>query len=90
LRLRSHCVVLGHKKAHKVTNSLHLFGPLSENIPPITRVLAQHSPEMLTNKSGETMRKSLGEATELVLGLKDDEPEKPASVAPVYGAKRIH
>jgi len=32
---------------------------------------------VLTNKSGETMRKSLGKATELVLGLKDDEPENP-------------
>ena len=30
---------------------------------------------VLTNKSGETMRKSLNKATELVLGLKDDEPQ---------------
>ncbi|HEV8189666.1 MAG TPA: serine hydrolase [Pyrinomonadaceae bacterium] len=37
---------------------------------------------VLTNKSGETMRKSLNKATELGLGLKDDEPEKPAAVAP--------
>ena len=38
---------------------------------------------VLTNKSGETMRKSLNKATELGLGLKDDEPQKPATVAPV-------
>lgn len=37
---------------------------------------------VLTNKSGETMRKSLNKAMELGLGLKDDEPEKPAGVAP--------
>ncbi|HEU4934337.1 MAG TPA: serine hydrolase [Pyrinomonadaceae bacterium] len=37
---------------------------------------------VLTNKSGETMRKSLNKATEIGLGLKDDEPEKPAAVAP--------
>ena len=37
---------------------------------------------VLTNKSGETMRKSLNKAMELGLGLKDDEPQKPASVAP--------
>jgi CubicO group peptidase (beta-lactamase class C family) len=36
---------------------------------------------VLTNKSGETMRKSLNKAMELGLGLKDDEPAKPASVA---------
>jgi CubicO group peptidase (beta-lactamase class C family) len=36
----------------------------------------------LTNKSGETMRKSLNKAMELGLGLKDDEPKKPAPVAP--------
>jgi CubicO group peptidase (beta-lactamase class C family) len=42
---------------------------------------------VLTNKSGETMRKSLGKATELVLGLKDNEPEKPASVAPVTSSE---
>ena len=33
---------------------------------------------VLTNKSGETMRKSLNRATELGLGLKDHGPEKPA------------
>ena len=38
---------------------------------------------VLTNKSGETMRKSLNKATELALGLKDDEPQKPASFAPL-------
>ena len=37
---------------------------------------------VLTNKSGETMRKSLNKATELGLGLKDDEESKPAAVAP--------
>ena len=37
---------------------------------------------VLTNKSGETMRKSLNKATELGLGLKDEEPQKPAPVAP--------
>jgi CubicO group peptidase (beta-lactamase class C family) len=36
---------------------------------------------VLTNKSGETMRKSLSKAMELGLGLKDD-AEKPAAVAP--------
>jgi len=35
---------------------------------------------VLTNKSGETMRKSLNKAMELGLGLKDEE-EKPAAVA---------
>jgi CubicO group peptidase (beta-lactamase class C family) len=38
---------------------------------------------VLTNKSGETMRKSLNKAMELGLGLKDDQPEKPAAVAPM-------
>src|SRR5687768_13908469 len=37
---------------------------------------------VLTNKSGETMRKSLNKATELGLGLKGDAPSQPASVAP--------
>jgi CubicO group peptidase (beta-lactamase class C family) len=37
---------------------------------------------VLTNKSGETMRKSLNRATELGLGLKDDAPSQPTSVAP--------
>ncbi|HJT27975.1 MAG TPA: serine hydrolase [Pyrinomonadaceae bacterium] len=36
---------------------------------------------VLTNKSGETMQKSLNKAMELGLGLKDEE-EKPAPVAP--------
>ena len=36
---------------------------------------------VLTNKSGETMRKSLNKATELGLGLKDDDEQKPAPVA---------
>lgn len=31
---------------------------------------------VLTNKSGETMRKSLNKATELGLGIKDDEPAR--------------
>lgn len=42
---------------------------------------------VLTNKSGETMRKSLNRATELGLGLKDDEPMKPASFAPVTNSE---
>jgi CubicO group peptidase (beta-lactamase class C family) len=42
---------------------------------------------VLTNKSGETLRKSLNKATELVLGLKDDEPGKPASFAPVTNSE---
>jgi CubicO group peptidase (beta-lactamase class C family) len=37
---------------------------------------------VLTNKSGETMRKSLNKAMELGLGIKDDEHAKPAAVAP--------
>ena len=37
---------------------------------------------VLTNRSGETLRKSLNKAMELGLGLKDDQPEKPAAVAP--------
>ncbi len=38
---------------------------------------------VLTNKSGEAMRKSLNKATELALGLKDDESQKPSPVAPL-------
>ena len=37
---------------------------------------------VLTNKSGETMRKSLNKATELALGLKDDPPQQSTAVAP--------
>lgn len=37
---------------------------------------------VLTNKSGETMRKSLNKATELGLGLKEDAPQTPAPIAP--------
>ena len=36
---------------------------------------------VLTNKSGETMRKSLNKATELGLGLKDSNQQNPAPVA---------
>ena len=36
---------------------------------------------VLTNKSGETMRKTLNKATELALGLKDDAPQQPETVA---------
>ncbi len=36
---------------------------------------------VLTNKSGETLRKSLNRAMELGLGLKDNEPEKPTPIA---------
>lgn len=42
---------------------------------------------VLTNKSGETMRKSLNRAMELGLGLKDDEEQKPAPVAPPTAAE---
>ncbi len=42
---------------------------------------------VLTNKSGETMRKSLNKATEIGLGLKDDEPQKPPTFAPVTAAE---
>jgi CubicO group peptidase (beta-lactamase class C family) len=38
---------------------------------------------VLTNKSGETMRKSLNKATELGLGLKDSEPPRLPPLAPV-------
>jgi CubicO group peptidase (beta-lactamase class C family) len=38
---------------------------------------------VLTNKSGETMRKSLSKAMELGLGLKDDPAEKPPTVQPL-------
>ena len=38
---------------------------------------------VLTNKSGETMRKSLNKATELGLGLKQDAPQAPAQIAPL-------
>ncbi len=37
---------------------------------------------VLTNKSGETMRKTLNRATEIGLGLKDEAAPKPAAVAP--------
>jgi CubicO group peptidase (beta-lactamase class C family) len=42
---------------------------------------------VLTNKSGETMRKTLNKAMELGLGLKDDAPEKPAAVTPPTAAE---
>jgi CubicO group peptidase (beta-lactamase class C family) len=42
---------------------------------------------VLTNRSGETMRKSLNKAMELGLGLKDDQPEKPATLAPLTSAE---
>ncbi|PYS67696.1 MAG: hypothetical protein DMF69_22320, partial [Acidobacteria bacterium] len=42
---------------------------------------------VLTNKSGETMRKSLSKAMELGLGLKDDASEKPAPVVPLTKAE---
>lgn len=41
---------------------------------------------VLTNKSGETMRKSLSKAFELGLGLKDEE-DKPAPVTPLTAAE---
>ena len=46
---------------------------------------------VLTNRSGETMRKSLNKAMELGLGLKDDQPAKPeassAGGAPLTAAE---
>lgn len=42
---------------------------------------------VLTNKSGETMRKSLNKATELGLALKDDGTQKPATISPVTSAE---
>lgn len=42
---------------------------------------------VLTNKSGETLRKTLNKATELGLGLKDGAPETPAPVAPLTTAE---
>ena len=42
---------------------------------------------VLTNKSGETMRKSLNRATEIGLALKSEEPAKPAAVAPPTSAE---
>ncbi len=42
---------------------------------------------VLTNKSGETMRKSLNKATELGLGVKDEEEQKPAPVAPAAASE---
>ena len=36
---------------------------------------------VLTNKSGETMRKSLNKVMEIGLGLKEDQSEKPAGVS---------
>jgi len=42
---------------------------------------------VLTNKSGETMRKSLNRATELGLGLKDSKAPKPAPFAPLTSSE---
>lgn len=42
---------------------------------------------VLTNRSGETLRKSLNKATEIGLGLKAGETEKPAAVAPLTAAE---
>lgn len=42
---------------------------------------------VLTNKSGETMRKSLNRAMEIGLGLKDEEPQKPEPVSPLTSAE---
>src|SRR5688572_15333237 len=42
---------------------------------------------VLTNKSGETMRKTLNKATEIGLGLKEDQPEKPAAATPITAAE---
>jgi CubicO group peptidase (beta-lactamase class C family) len=42
---------------------------------------------VLTNKSGETMRKSLNRATEIGLMLKDEEPQKPAAFTPLTASE---
>ena len=42
---------------------------------------------VLTNKSGETMRKSLNRATEIGLGLKDSQPPTPVPVTPVTSSE---
>lgn len=42
---------------------------------------------VLTNKSGETLRKTLNKATEIGLGLKEGEAEKPPVVAPLTAAE---
>ena len=42
---------------------------------------------VLTNKSGETMRKTLNRATEIGLGLKDGEAPKPAPFAPLTSSE---
>lgn len=42
---------------------------------------------VLTNKSGETLRKSLNKATELGLGLKDSGPDKALPIAPLTRAE---
>jgi len=42
---------------------------------------------VLTNKSGETMRKSLNKATELGLGIKDDAPQQSTAVAPLTSSE---
>lgn len=42
---------------------------------------------VLTNRSGETLRKTLNKATELALGLKEDEAQKPATVADLTAAE---
>lgn len=42
---------------------------------------------VLTNKSGETMRKSLNKAMEIALGLKDDGPTKQEPISPLTKAE---
>ena len=42
---------------------------------------------VLTNKSGETMRKTLNKATEIALGLKDDQQPQAETVAPLTAAE---
>jgi CubicO group peptidase (beta-lactamase class C family) len=44
---------------------------------------------VLTNKSGETLRKSINKATELGLGLKDSGPEKPAPFEPLTKTEMV-
>jgi CubicO group peptidase (beta-lactamase class C family) len=42
---------------------------------------------VLTNKSGETMRKTLNKATEIALGLKDDAQQQSETIAPLTSAE---
>lgn len=54
------------------------YGSMIQMVPP-----RKFAVIVLTNRSGETMRKSLNKATEIGLGLKDHESQKPSPVAPL-------